>query len=379
MLKSYLKLAWRNLIKDKVSSIINIGGLVVGLSTSILILLMIADEFSYDSFHSNLSNMYQLMKNQQNADGINTGSATAGPMAATLRNEMPETKYAARVAGFGGELTRAGDETVYESGIYADPDLFKMMSFTALQGDPATTLQDAGSVIITASTAKQLFGNENAIGKTIVFKNTTSFRIGAVVADVPSNSSIRFDMVIPFQFFEKGNEWLTKWDDNRINTWVQLKPGANIPALNARLTQLLQTRSNDKTVSLFVYPMKATRLYNNFSNGKPSGGRIYVVVMLAVLGIFILLIACINFMNLATARSEHRAREVGVRKVLGASRKLIVFQFFSEALLMTFIAWLVSVLIAWLVLPSLNQLLEKNYTLTFTMAGFGYCLWVLVF
>ncbi len=365
MLKSYLILAWRNLFKNKISSLINIGGLVVGLSTSILILLMIVDEFSYDSFHSNIASIYLLMKNQQNADGINTGSSTAGPMAAALRNEMPETKYAVRVAGFGGELTRAGDKTVYESGIYADPDLFRMMSFHTVKGDPATALQDASTVVITASTAKQLFGNEDAVGKTIVFQNKKSFRIGAVVQDVPSNSSIRFDMVIPFQFFEQGNDWLTKWDDNRINTWVQLKPGADIAALNAKLTQLLQTRSNDKTVSLFVYPLKAKRLYNNFSNGKPSGGRIYIVWMLAAIGLFILLIACINFMNLATARSEHRAREVGVRKVLGASRKLLIFQFFSEALLMTFIALALSVLIAWLLLPWFNQLTDKRLFINF--------------
>lgn len=360
MLKSFLILAWRNLIKNKIASVVNIGGLIVGLSSCILILLMIVDEFSYDAFHRNLSSIYLLMKNQQNADGVNTGNATAGPMAAALRNEMPETKYAARVAYFGGELTRAADKTVYESGIYADPDLFKMMSFSALQGDPATTLKDASSVVITAGTAKQLFGDQNAIGKTIVFKNKTAFRVGAVVQAPPSNSSIRFDMVIPFQYFEKDNDWLKKWDDNRINTWVQLKPGANITALNARLTHLLQARTNDKTESLFVYPMKATRLHNNFSNGKPSGGRIYVVLMLAVLGLFILLIGCINFMNLATARSEHRAREVGVRKVLGAPRKLIIFQFFCETLLLTFIALILSVLLAVLVLPWFNQLTEKK-------------------
>ncbi|HTE09648.1 MAG TPA: ABC transporter permease [Chitinophagaceae bacterium] len=374
MLKSYLKLAWRNLIKNKVSSVINIGGLIVGLSTSILIMLMIVDEFSYDSFHENLSNIYLLEKNQQNTDGVNTGSSTAGPMAAALRGEMPETKYAARVAGFGGELTRAGDKTVYESGIYADPDLFKMMSFAVLLGDPVVTLEDASSVVITASTAKQLFGNENALGKTIVFKNKTAFRIGAVVKDIPSNSSIRFNMVIPFQFFEKDNNWLTKWDDNRINTWIQLQPGANIIALNKKLTHLLQAKTGDKTESLFVYPMKATRLYNNFSNGKPSGGRIYVVLMLAVLGLFILLIACINFMNLATARSEHRAREVGVRKVLGASRKLIIFQFFSETLLMTFIALLFSMLLAVLVLPWFNQLTQKQLHFDF----YNGWLWVLL-
>jgi putative ABC transport system permease protein len=365
MLKSYLKLAWRNLIKNKTSSVINISGLIVGLSTSILIMLMIWDECSYDSFHRNLSVICLLMKNQQNADGINTGSSVPGPISAALRAEMPETKYVARLVGFGGELTRTGDKTVYESGIFTDPDLFRMMSFVPLQGDPATTLEDASSVVITASTAKQLFGEENALGKTIVFRNSTAFRIGAVVQDPPPNSSIRFDMAISFKFFEKGNDWLSKWDDNRINTWVQFQPGSNISALNAKLTRLMQSRTGDTTESLFAYPMKAYRLYNHFSNGKPAGGRIYVVLMLAVLGLFILLIACINFMNLATARSGHRAREVGVRKVLGASRKQIIFQFLSETLLLTFIALLASVLLAAFLLPWFNRLTEKQLHFNF--------------
>ncbi|MEO5685031.1 MAG: ABC transporter permease [Chitinophagaceae bacterium] len=365
MLESYLKMAWRSLLKNKISSIINIGGLAVGLATSIVILLLIVDEVSYDKFHAQLPNLYLLMQNQQHSDGISTGNATPGPMAAALRNEMPETKYAARVAYFGNELTRAGDKTVYESGIYAEPDLFNMMSFPALQGNPAEVLQDASSVVITAAAAKKIFGNENPMGKTIVFKNENSFKVGAVVEDVPSNSSIQFEMVLPFQFYETRNKWLTKWDDSRINTWVRLKTGSNIPALNTKLTKLIQTRSNEKGVNLFVYPMAAKRLHGNFSNGKPSGGRIYMVAMLAIFGLFIILIACINFMNLATARSEHRAREVGVRKVLGASRKLIIFQFFSEAMLMTLIALLLGVLMAQLALPSFNQFTDNNLHFNF--------------
>jgi len=374
MLKSYIKMAWRSLVKNKLSTVINIGGLAVGLATSIIILLLVADEFGYDKFHANLPHLFVLMKNQKDADGISTGSSTAGPLAAAMRSEMPETKYAARVAFFGGELTRVGDKIIYESGIYAEPDLFNMMSFPALKGNPVQALQDASSVVITAGTAKKLFGKEDPIGKTIVFKNAHTFKVAAVVKDIPSNSSIRFDMVIPFRFFETGNNWLNKWDDNRINTWVQLQPGTNVSLLNTKLTHLLQARTNDTTADLFVYPMAKKRLYGNFSNGKPSGGRIYMIAMLAVFGFFILLIACVNFMNLATARSEHRAREVGVRKVLGASRWRIVWQFFSEALLMTFFALLLAVLLVQLALPSFNQFAEKDLHFNFSHAG----LWLLL-
>ncbi|GAC1453463.1 MAG: hypothetical protein NVSMB7_16150 [Chitinophagaceae bacterium] len=195
MFESYFKMAWRSLIKNKISSIINIGGLAVGLATSIIIMLLIVDELSYDKFHANLPNIYLLMKNQKHADGISTGDASAGPMAASLRNEMPETKYAARIAYFGNQLIRVGDKSIYESGIYAEPDLFNIMSFPATLGHPVEALQDASSVVITASAAKKLFGDDNPIGKTLVYNNTRAFKVAAVLRDVPVNSSIRFDIV----------------------------------------------------------------------------------------------------------------------------------------------------------------------------------------
>ncbi|MGC4038633.1 MAG: ABC transporter permease [Chitinophagaceae bacterium] len=374
MLKSYFKIAWRSLVKNKLSSIINIGGLIVGLSTSILILLFVVNELGYDRFHSNINNLYLLIKNEQHADGISTGKSTAGPMADVMRRQFPEVAYSGRVAGFGGELTRVGDKVLYGSGIYTDPDLFKMMSFPAVQGDPFRTLQDASSIVISESAAKKMFGNQDALGQTILFKNKTVFKIGAIVKDLPPNSTIQFEMVIPFQYFELDNPWLAKWDDNRINTWIQLKDAANINSVNTRLTKLIQEKTNDKTVSLFVYPMKRAHLYNNFSNGKPDGGNIYIVELFAALGIFTLLIACINFMNLATARSEERAREVGVRKVLGASKRRISAQFFAEALLMTFIALVFSVLLAVIVLPAFNQLIRKRLVLDYSSFG----LWVLL-
>jgi hypothetical protein len=184
--------------------------------------------------------------------------------------------------------------------------------------------------------------------------------VAAIIADIPDNSTVKFDLVFSFSFFEKQNEWLKKWDDNRIQTWVQLKPAVNILLLNTKLTRILQTRSNDKSVSLFLYPLTDVRLHASFRNGKPNGGRIDMVMLLIVLGVFVLLIACINFMNITTARSEHRFREMGVRKVLGASRKLLIYQFFSEAMLMTVIAFLLAIVLAQFVLPFFNKLTENS-------------------
>jgi len=374
MFKNYFKTAWRNLIKNKVSSFINIIGLSVGLATSIIIMLVVVNEFSYNKFNTNLKDIYLLMKNQKQADGISTGDATAGPMAATFRNEMPETKYASRVAYFDNQVINADNKVVYESGIYAEPDIFNIMTFPAIEGNPVTALQNPNSVVITASTAKKLFGNKNALGKVITLNAKNSFKVGAIVRDIPSNSTIKFDMVYPFSFYAKENDWLNKWDDNRIQTWVQLKPSSNLSLLDNKLTKLLQTRSNDKTVSLFLYPLTDLKLYGRFNNGKADGGDIDIVILLICLGVFVTLIACINFMNIATARSESRSREVGVRKVLGASKKNIIYQFMSEAMLITFIALALGMFLADIALPVFNQFANENISFHF----FDYRIWLLL-
>lgn len=358
-------MAWRSLLKKKVSSFINLTGLAVGLATSILILLDVAEEFRYDKFNVHLKDIYLLMKNQKQMDGISTGENTAGPMAASLRNEMPETKYASRVAPFSNQLLKVGDKVFYESGIYAEPDLFNIMSFRAVAGNPVQALTSQNGVVLTEHRAKELFGKENPMGRLVLLNNKNVFTVEAVIKDIPTASTLQFDMVIPFAVFARDNDWLNKWDDNRIQNWVLLKPNSNLKSLNARLTRLLQTRSNDSSASLFLYPLANLRLHGGFSNGKPVGGKIDAVKLMAALGLFVILIACINFMNIATARSEDRAREVGVRKVLGASRQKIMYQFLSEAMLVTFLALLGGVVLARTVLPAFNQLAEKTLQFNF--------------
>lgn len=364
MVKNYFKTAWRNLLANKTSSLINIGGLAIGLSAAIIILLVIVGECSYDQFHTNRQSIYVLMKNQKRVDGISTGDATAGPMAASIRSSMPETKYTARVSYFNNSVIRINDKALYASGIYTEPDLFSMMTFPVLEGNPVSALKSGNEVIVTEAAAYKLFGTPNAIGKQITV-DKTPFIVGAVVHNVPANSTLQFEMVFPFSYFEQYNDWLKKWDDNRIQTWMQLKPASNIALLNKKLTTLLQTRSNDKSVSLFVYPLTRLHLYGSFSNGQPNGGTINLLMLLAALGVFIILIACINFMNIATARSERRGREVGVRKVLGASRKRIIIQFICEAMLITFISLLLSIVITKLGLPYFNQLSGKHIVFNF--------------
>ena len=361
MLKNYFKIAWRNLVKNKTASFINICGLAVGLATSIIIMLLVIDEFSYNKFHAHLRDIHSLMINQRQTGGVSTSRSTPGPLAASLRSAIPEIKYAARTSGEGEELIKYGDNLFYERTVYADPDYFRIMSFPALQGDPAAALKEAGSVVVTERVARKLFGKDDPIGKILVHNSLHALKVQAVIRDIPANSSNQFDIVLPFRILEQENsDWINKWDNNRLSTWVQLQPGANLAVTNGKLKKLFRDRTDDPAEELFAYPFADLRLYGNFSNGKPNGGMIYIVILLSVIGGFVLLIACINFMNLATAQSARRAREVGVRKTLGASRKFIAFQFLTEALLMTFLALLLGVLAARLALPAFNRFFEKN-------------------
>ncbi|MEP7233563.1 MAG: ABC transporter permease [Ginsengibacter sp.] len=361
MIKNYIKMAWRSLIKNKVSSFINIGGLSIGLATAIIIMLVIVNEVSYDTFNKNLADIRLLMKNQNMNGDIITGRQTPGPLAASVRAEIPEVKFAARSSQVSSELLRSGDKSIYLDGIYADPDFFKMMSFPALEGNPVTVLNEPGSIVITQSTAKKLFGDEDAMGKMIVHNNLHALKVAAVIRDVPANSTNKFEIVLPFRLLEKENDWVAKWDNNRIQTWVQVQPNTNTVAFNKKLTRLFVEKQDEKNMALFGYPFSDLRLFGNFKNGKPNGGIIYIIAMLSLVGLFVLLIACVNFMNLATARSEQRAREVGVRKVMGASRKLLIFQFMSEAILMSFLALLIGVGLSYIALPGFMQVSGNHF------------------
>lgn len=367
MLSNYLKIALRNLRKNPLYTFLNIAGLAVGLTAGTLVLLWVADEFSYNRFHNNLSSIHLILQNQTQGGETYTFQSTPGPLAPALRAEMPEIEWVCRTDWNGQHLLNLGDKSTYERGMYAEPDFFKVFSFPVLSGDPMAALQDAGSVVITERTAKKFFGQEDPIGKILRHNNQRDLKVGAVVRDVPPNSTVRFDVLLPFRLFELENtEWMGSWGNNSIPTWVALHAGTDVAKLNQKLENFIQAKEPDAAAHIFAYPLSEWRLRGKFENGKQSGGRIDVVIMLGIIGIFVLLIACINFMNLATARSERRAREVGVRKVVGAPRSLIIGQFLSEALLMTFLALVLSLLMTKLALPGFNRFFEKSLALDFS-------------
>lgn len=363
MFKNYFLISWRNIVKDKISSVINIGGLAVGLAITIILLLWIKDALNHDKFHTHLPRIHQMMFLHQMGGDIGTSRSVAGPLAAVLREEVPDIKYVTRTSYTQQQMVHAGENSFYEKAIYVDPDFFHMLSFPAIEGNAANALLDPGSVVITERTAKKLFGTADALGKILQYNNVRDLKVGAVIRDIPLNSTFQFDVVLPFKLFEQENrEWINKWDNNSIQTWIELTPSSDLAIVNNKMQEAVKRHTDVEAATFFAYPLADLHLYGSFRNGKVSGGLIDAVKMMGIIGLFILLIACVNFMNLATAHSERRAREVGVRKVLGAPRKVIIMQFLAEALCMTFLALLLGLLLARLVVPFVNRWPDVHIT-----------------
>jgi putative ABC transport system permease protein len=366
MKRNYFKIALRLLRRDRLSSSINIGGLAIGLALGILILLMIIDELSYDRFHENLNQIYLLMKTDDNSGEINTFKSTPAPLAPSLQGAIPEISKTGRSTYPGPQLLEAGDKRFYETGFYADPSLLEILKFKSLEGNPVTALQ-SGAIVISERTAKKFFAGGSVIGKTILYNGTTPLQIGAVIKDIPFQSTLLFDVVLPFSLFASNNkDAVSNWGNNFLQTWIELKPNTNNAAVNIKLKKIFSEKTSSTNSTLFAYPFERLHLHGQFKNGQPAGGKFQLIVLLSAIGFFVLLIACINFMNLATARSEKRAKEVGVRKVMGAERKSIILQFLSEAIVMTIPSLLIALTIVNMVLPGFNVFTGKNIVFDFT-------------
>ncbi|HVX48945.1 MAG TPA: ABC transporter permease [Chitinophagaceae bacterium] len=368
MLKNFFKTATRALAKNKTYSFLNIFGLATGIACAGLIFLWVENEVKFDSVHLKKDRLYALANNQDfggkifTFTGVNS-NATPGLLAEAVKNEIPGVVNAGRVSWSTRSLFTLADKSVYESGFYIDSSLFNMLTFNFVEGNPKTAFNQLYSIVITEKMAKHFFGSEkNVIGKTLKADNDQNYTISGVVKEMPENSSLRFDWVASFDIFFKQHQWLTGWGANSINTFVELAPTANVTAVNKQLYGFIQKKQATATAHLFLFSMNDWRLRSDFTNGKPSGGRIEYIHMFSAIAWIILLIACINFMNLATARSEKRAKEVGVRKVMGAAKSMLVAQFIGEAICMAAMAAVVGVIIIISVLPLFNTLVQKQLT-----------------
>jgi len=373
MFKNYLKIAFRNLFRHKIFSFINIAGLAVGITCSLLILLWVQDELSYNRFHANGDLLYRVMEviHTPDADDV-VVDATPGPLAEALPKVFPEIQSAAKLSWEMQHVFSYKGKAFKENGRYASPEFLKMFTFPLKQGNIEEVLQEPRSVVISEIMARKYFGNTPALGKILKVNNQDSYQVTGILADVPENSTLRFDYIMPIADFENkpGNEGLNKWDSNGARNFVMLRQDANREVLEAKLKGFLKKYLPESGKELFLQPIKDIYLYSDFRPGKENEGQIRYVRLFAAVAAFVLLIACINFMNLSTARSAKRAREVGVRKVIGAGRYDLIRQFMGEAVLISVLAAILSACLTQLSLPAFNALTGKHLLIHYNQPEF---------
>lgn len=365
MLNTFLKTTLRNLWRNKAYSSLNILGLAIGIACAGLIFLWMEDEVNYDQVHQKKDRLYRILENQTYEGKVRTFWATPGPLAAEIKKDIPGIANAARVSGSKAVLCRVGEKAVYERGGYADPALFDMFTFRFVEGSAKNAFKELYALVISETMARHFFHTTTGVlGKTIRLDNKQDYVVTGVVKDLPANSTLQMDWIAPFEIYYKTNtERLTNWGVNSLATYVELVPGADRQKADRLLAGSIRKHLPETSTTPFLFSMNDWRLRDQYEDGRPAGGRITYVRLFAIIAWVILLIACINFMNLATARSEKRAREVGVRKVLGAGKKQLIVRFIAESILLATLAVVIGVLIIALVLPAFNLLVEKQLTI----------------
>jgi ABC-type antimicrobial peptide transport system permease subunit len=359
MFKNYLKVAFRNLWRSKGFSFINITGLAIGMATAVLIFLWIYNEVSYDRFHKNGHNLYQAWNRGVYDDKLQCWNSTPKILGPTLKLEFPEVADFSR-GYFRWFVTAVGDRKTSSSAMITDPAFLKMFSFPLLQGNVETALNDPYSIVVTDKMAKKMFGNDDAMNK-LIHIDSNDFKVTGVLKDLPPNTTFDFEFILPWRYLELTGGEDKRWGNNSIATYLQLKEGASEKAVNEKIRNITIRHSNgEEKQEVFLHPISKWHLYSNFVNGKIAGGKIEMVRLFTIIAVFILLIACINFMNLSTARSEKRAKEVGIRKMAGANKKILIGQFIGESLLTSFIAGIVALGIVYLSLPGFIGLVNKQ-------------------
>jgi ABC-type antimicrobial peptide transport system permease subunit len=379
MIRNYLAVAWRNLWKNKSFSAINIFGLALGITCSLLILLWVRDEYSVDGFHKNGNRLYSVYQVTTFDGKVEGGHYTPGPMPDEMKRVLPEVVHACGFAWNSWNTFAAGEKIMKVEGNAAGADFFTMFSYPLLEGSAATALSTPTSIAISKTMASNFFGSpKEAIGKTLRFENYRDLQVTAVFEDIPHNSSQRFKYLLSWDFFLERNDWAKNWGNNGPFTFLQLRPDADAAKLEANIKKFLDKYVTDIpkgfSMQLGLQRYDDMYLHSQIKEGHIQGGRIEYVRLFSVVAIFILLIACINFMNLTTARSVKRAREIGVRKVVGAIRPVLVRQFIGEALLITFIATAIAILLMVLLLPVFNEVTAKRISLPLNEPYFWACL-----
>jgi len=367
MLFTYLKTAWRGIVRNKVYSGLNIFGLAIGMAVALLIGLWIQYQCSYDRFTPDFAQAYQVKYNFSDNGEVRTSPEIAIPLAGALKNDIPEIDRMALAFGpdnYGGNtnIFQVGDKKISPVELIADDDFLKIVQLPLLSGSADNALSDQGDIVLTESVARALFGNIDVLGKIISVDSQWSKKVSAVIKDLPPNSTLHFGVIVPWRNFNQG--WVkmanTHWDHNLFRLYASLKPNVSYAQVAPKIKGLVEKYApatyGMMKQQVIMQPMEDWHLYNVYKNGVASGGLIDYIWMFGVIGILVLVIACINFTNLSTARSEKRAREVGIRKVIGSSRRALIAQFLIESVILTFLSFVLSLVLIQLVLPSFNAL-----------------------
>jgi len=360
MIKNYITIMFRNITKHRSYFLINIIGLALGLTCCLLILLWVQDELSYDRFHSNSENLYRVEQDQVYSGSLYHVNVTPWPCAPVWESEIPEVKGATRFGSCAGSVFRNGEISFIEKTVHAvDPAFFTIFDFPLKNGNRNTVMDDPNSIVINAETALKYFGKEDPIGQVLLVDNQHSLTVTGVLETVPKNNTINPVILVSIEFSRVLGRYSDQWNSNSIRSYLQLQDDADLTQVNRKLTEVVNNNRDDESPTKFMAaPLTGVHLhsYFGFSN---SGQDIVLVYIFSIIAGIVLLIACINFMNLATARSAGRAREIGMRKVVGAHRKNLISQFISESIMFSFLAVLVSLLFVLLLLPVFNTISGK--------------------
>ena len=365
MIRNYIKTALRNIRRHKGYSFINVAGLAIGLACSFFILLWVQDEMSFDKFLHESDQIYRVMRHSVFSGKISTGPAIPQPIAQVLVDDYPEITHTVLMSGSNEMVLTYDHQASRSEGRYIGPDFFTVFKFPVIVGDPASALQDPESIAISESLAERYFGldwceKKDLLGSMINVDHRVNAKLTAVFEDVPANSSIQFEFVIPVEEVIRRSDWLERWDNNALHLFACLGEGVDPAVVNVKIKDLIDQHVDAWKSDVFLQPYTDMYLWSNYENGVLVGGRIDYVRIFLFIAVFIILIASINFMNLATARSTQRAREIGIRKTVGATKSSLSRQFIGESLLTAMIAFVFAVITIFLLLQSFNQLTGKS-------------------
>jgi len=381
MYRNYIKTTIRNLIKNKSSTLINLLGLSIGIACSLFAFIWISDEISTDRFHENSSKLYRILSKTHMQGEVSASMSLPYPMEATIENDFPEIERAVSLIANQEILFQYENNLLKKTGIYASDDFFELFTFPLILGEPAQVLSDPSFGVISESMARVLFGvdwrvREDILGQIITYNHDNYFLLTGVFRDVPDQSTLQFDWLLPVVVYVQNHKSYDNWSDWRFQQYALVAEGTRITALNDNLAPVLTLHDKylqnnpEKIVNVFLLPFKDLYLYGKFENGEVVGGRIEYIRLSAIIAFLILVLGCINFINMSTASSSQRAREIGVRKAIGATRPLIIGQFLGESLILVFLSALLALLMVYVLLPNFNLMTGKELYLPWSYISF---------